>query len=422
LHSWIKAFSKLQPKSNNPARYETMAEWRRALPVLVTDAHTLGSVAVIRSLGRACYPVHACSSRRDAIGFRSNYARVCAISPEEDGDFVGWLRDYVHRENIRAVIPSERVLLAIRPVFEDFATLLPSSRRPQILYAGLSKFDLFEKLKSSSQLSDHLPPTLLIPDTSQLPDATDLSSIGDRLFIKADGRYGRAPGVAGMTHKNLSAQQATRLLRELAPQFHKLLVQGHVPGQGVGVFFLIWDGEVVAHFMHRRLHEIPHTGGVSSLRESWWHPRIRDDALSKLRSLAWQGVAMMEYRWEPTSDRFYLMEMNGRFWGSLHLALYAGVDFPTLLLDSFHNHHLSPVEDFPLGVGCRHTFPMEVQYVWSVLKDNRVPLLSRLWSILEFFMLMLDPRVCSDLLFPGDRKLYWINFRRFWFTLFSNES
>jgi len=382
----------------------------------------MGSLAVIRSLGRARYPVHACSSRPDALGLRSNFAQTTAISPEDDKDFVGWLRDYVRRENIRAVIPSERVLLAVRHIFKDFAPLLPFSPCPQILYSGLSKFDLFEKLKSSPRLSEHLPPTLLIPNTGQLPDATDLSSIGDRFYIKADGSYARARGAAGTTHKNLSAQQATSQLRELAPQFRKLLVQGHVPGRGVGVFFLFWDGEVVAQFMHRRLHEIPHTGGVSSFRESWWHPGIRDDALRKLTSLGWQGVAMMEYRWEPESDRFYFIEMNGRFWGSLHLALYAGVDFPTLLLDSFHNHRPNPVEDFPVGVRCRHTFPMEVQYVWSCFMDRSVPQLGRLWSILEWFKLMLDPRICSDLLFPGDKKLYWINFRRFWFTLFSNES
>lgn len=128
---------------------------------------------------------------------------------------------------------------------------------------------------------------------------------------------------------------------------------------------------------------------------------------------------MLEYRWDPQSERFYLMEMNGRFWGSLHLALYAGVDFPALLLDCLHNHMPGSVHSFPLGLRCRHTFPLEVQYVASRLKDGRLSVFSRLWSVIEFFVLMFLARVRSDLFFPGDRKLFWVNLRRFCGSLFS---
>ena len=152
---------------------------------------------------------------------------------------------------------------------------------------------------------------------------------------------------------------------------------------------------------------------MSSFRESWWHATIRDDALTKLQALGWHGVAMMEYRWDKATDQFYLMEMNGRFWGSLHLALYAGVDFPLLLLDAFHGHLPLPVKEFPQGIRCRLTFPREIQYVWSRLKDSQLSYLSRLWSLVEFLQLSLDPRIYSDLFFPGDTKLYWESIKRF---------
>ena len=44
------------------------------------------------------------------------------------------------------------------------------------------------------------------------------------------------------------------------------------------------------------------------------------------------GVAMVEYRYDPASRRYVFMEINGRFWGSLQLAIDAGVDFPALLV------------------------------------------------------------------------------------------
>jgi hypothetical protein len=87
------------------------------------------------------------------------------------------------------------------------------------------------------------------------------------------------------------------------------------------------------------------------------------------------------------------------------LALFAGVDFPCLLADAFFNHPNSPVTDYSL-VRCRLTFPTEVEYVWSCLKDASLSWPQRLWPIVEFGMLGLNPTVYSDLSFRGDRMLY----------------
>jgi hypothetical protein len=156
-----------------------------------------------------------------------------------------------------------------------------------------------------------------------------------------------------------------------------------------------------------RIHEVPHVG-FSSYSRSWWHKEINQDARAKLRHIGWEGVAMMEYRWNAKTDGFALLEMNGRFWGSIHLALYANVDFPAMLLDAFHNHIPQFVSGRAANVRCRNTFPLEVRYVRLRLKHSRARITVCVWAIVEFFLLMLHPKVRSDFLFPGDRKLYWI--------------
>jgi predicted ATP-grasp superfamily ATP-dependent carboligase len=50
-----------------------------------------------------------------------------------------------------------------------------------------------------------------------------------------------------------------------------------------------------------------------------------------LTRFAWRGVAMIEFKTDAATGRHYLMEINGRFWGSLQLAIDAGVDFPRIL-------------------------------------------------------------------------------------------
>jgi len=397
--------------------------WRRAYPVLVAEAHALGSVGVIRSLGRAGYPVHACSQRSDALGFLSNYAHAATVCPAyHDPGFVKWLREYVERTSIRAIIPSEGFLLGLRGSLAEFAHLLPVNTREDLLYAGLSKYNLFQSLTagaSEGDASGNLPPTLLVRPAEGLPEARDLEALGLPIYIKVDGCHGRG-WREGAVYRMPTVTAACHQVAELAPSFEKFLVQGHVPGQGVGVFFLRWDDVILAEFMHRRLHEVPHTGGVSSLRESWWHQAIRDDALAKLQHMQWRGVAMMEYRWDPNSDTFCFLEMNGRFWGSIHLALYAGVDFPTLLLDTFHARPAMARAGFPMGLRCRYTFPREIEYVWSRLKDRDLRLAARLFSLVEFFLVSLDPRVYSDLLFPGDRRLYLQSIARFGNSLYTH--
>jgi hypothetical protein len=47
------------------------------------------------------------------------------------------------------------------------------------------------------------------------------------------------------------------------------------------------------------------------------------------------------------------------------------------------------------------------------LKDHKLGTWKRFSPALEFFLLMLNPAVYSDLWFPGDRALYWDAFTDF---------
>lgn len=378
--------------------------------VLVAGAETLAAIGAIRSLGRAGYRVHACSSDCDALGFRSRLATLRAVHPDTHSpDFVGWLHAYVREHGIDLIVPTEALLVAIQPVFGQFTSLLPVPSSKQTAFRIFSKYDTLATLVDSDCESAraNVPATLFIKEGQPDPDADALAALGAPLHIKADAIHARSPA-RSITIRAESPKNARVQLADVRRRFDRAIVQGHVTGQGVGAFFLIRSGEVLAEFMHRRIHEVPHTGGVSSLRESWRHDAIRDDALAKLRALEWEGVAMMEYRWDRETGDFRFIEMNGRFWGSLHLALFAGVDFPVMLADAFFGIALSKAPaNYPLGLRCRHTFPKEVQYVWSRWKDKRLTFGRKVADLLEFARLSIAPGVYSDLSFPGDRGLWF---------------
>jgi predicted ATP-grasp superfamily ATP-dependent carboligase len=112
----------------------------------------------------------------------------------------------------------------------------------------------------------------------------------------------------------------------------RCLVQKRIQGPGIGIFLLARNGDVLARFAHRRIREKPPSGGVSVLCESIRPPAEALAAATQLiSSNGWHGVAMIEFKWDVAENRPKLIEVNARFWGSLNLAIRAGVDFPLLL-------------------------------------------------------------------------------------------
>ena len=121
------------------------------------------------------------------------------------------------------------------------------------------------------------------------------------------------------------------------------LVQEYIPGKGLGVELCLYRGRVVGAFQHERIHEYPVTGGVSVYRKSVPLDRdLLDASVQLLSTMDWEGVAMVEFRRDPVSGRAVLMEINGRFWGSLPLALWAGINFPFLLYQSMGDGIIPP--------------------------------------------------------------------------------
>ena len=230
--------------------------------MLVSDAHTLGALGVIRSLGRAGYKVHACSSEPDTLGFKSVFSLVRTVCPGyRESRFLDWLRSYLGGYDISVIVPSEPMLVAIRDVYDEFSHLLPYGSEGDIVFRGLSKYDVFSELSRGgvpiSDASKHLPPSLLVERGGRLPEHSDFEALNRPLFLKADSTYSSVAAKRSTVLVADSAAEAREMLKRLLCDYHKVLVQGFVPGRGVGVFFLLWDGRIIAEFGRQRLHEVP---------------------------------------------------------------------------------------------------------------------------------------------------------------------
>jgi predicted ATP-grasp superfamily ATP-dependent carboligase len=176
------------------------------------------------------------------------------------------------------------------------------------------------------------------PKTYMLQDGEDLEEVARTISYPAVlkprfSHYRRDGGwTKGSVEYASDPQDLKAKYRDLHAQIPFPLVQERIYGEGRGVFILLWEGQLVAAFCHRRIREKPPWGGVSVLSESVPLDRtLVERSYALLRASGWQGVAMVEFKLDEEDRQPKLMEVNGRFWGSLQLAIDAGINFPLLL-------------------------------------------------------------------------------------------
>jgi predicted ATP-grasp superfamily ATP-dependent carboligase len=177
------------------------------------------------------------------------------------------------------------------------------------------------------------------------------------VVIKPHGSRVRAGGGWRACSVRYAADaQALRedLVRRHPAEF-PILIQERIAGQGLGLFACYGRNHApVAVFGHRRLREKPPWGGVSVMCEAVpVAPRVLDYAQRLLGALDWYGVAMVEFKEDQRDGVPKLMEINGRFWGSLQLAIDAGVDFPSILVETAIGRPPAALPEYTVGVKSR---------------------------------------------------------------------
>ena len=149
----------------------------------------------------------------------------------------------------------------------------------------------------------------------------------------------------------LESPAAVKAAFRAAQAFHPpMLLQEYCAGEGVGVEILMHNGEPWAIFQHRRLKEFPRNGGMSvtAIAEQP-SPNLVEKSISLLRALRWQGPAMVEFRVNPDDGKAAFMEVNGRYWGTIGLAIRAGMNFPLYHWQLLHGEEPSVPHQYAVG-------------------------------------------------------------------------
>jgi predicted ATP-grasp superfamily ATP-dependent carboligase len=342
--------------------------------VLVTDGNERAALAITRSLGRRGVAVIVGAESPDTLAASSRYCSraITYPSPYHDCDgFNRFLLAAAERERVDVVVPVSEVTTHLvarnRPLRRSIATTAPA-------------FDAFDRVSDKWHLLEcavsrgiPIPRTTFVSSAAALGDRLD--DVSFPVVVKpARSRVLTDAGWRGATvHYAGSRTELLRLYRTVDYlALYPTLIQERVTGPGLGIFLLCDGGRPRAVFAHRRLREHPPAGGVSVLSESVpVDPALLERSLRLLQPLAWTGVAMVEFKEDTRTGRTVLMEINGRFWGSLQLAIDAGVDFPYLSCRLALGERIDDMPPFTIGVQGRWLLGDVDHLLCRLLHSNR---------------------------------------------------
>ena len=295
-------------------------------PTLILGAVPRVAVPVARSLAHRGVPAFCVGFGPDQQPIRSRAISRSFSLPALTGDGKDLLDDFVamlQRENIDYLMPcNDSSLRFIAAHFDAISQVArPACPGPIAIRRVLDK-----TLTLSAARACSVP----VPRQVQPGPAVTIDQVSAELsypvVAKPIGKLGRGEFKVKYFHNRQELLTATGQ----DPEFFQLyLIQEYCPGEGVGIEILMYQDEPRIIFQHRRLTEYPRSGGVSVVASSEpADPALKDMAVRLLQALGWNGVAMVEFRHDQCTGRTALMEVNGRYWGSLGLSAACGIEFP----------------------------------------------------------------------------------------------
>jgi protein-tyrosine-phosphatase len=337
--------------------------------ILVLDADCNAATCVVQSLGRKGHSIYLGGISERTYSFRSRYVLQSFQYPsplENRGQFLNWFSELLEKETFDYILPlSDVTLYPLRSLSpKPLGLILPNEE----------SFDWFFDKERTLELavrSDVPIPRTRVVRPNEVIDTGEFKEFP--YFVKLT----RSKIWVGDHGFDLEAR-LVRNPRELSEaissltRYGSVLIQSYEEGEGVGIELLADRGQVLLAFAHQRIHEYPLTGGGSTYRVSIpLPPALFSGAERLIRQANWTGVAMVEFK--KNGDCFSLMEVNGRFWGSLPLSYRSGVDFPQALIDL---HEGRPVKDQPkykIGLRSRR---FSTDFSWfkrNLVADNTDP-------------------------------------------------
>lgn len=355
--------------TSNPRIQNTIPEPNcgKGRTVLIGFGEALSALEVAWNLLDAGFRV-AVFVRRGRLGAIRKVKNVKVIevaAPENQAyQTVDQLLSAVKRVHAEAVLPLDDASVWVcEAASSDLSIPVAGS---SATHARLA-LDKRVQLKAAAEAGFKVPQTQFIESTRDLRniDSFPLIVKPALAIAEVDGKLYKGPMRVCADYRELEA--FVRNLKEDIP----MLAQRVLSGIGEGLFGLAGPSGVKKWSSHRRIRMMNPAGSGSSACSSL---QITDQPLEcaerMLNRVNWRGLFMIELL-RDQSNQIWFMELNGRSWGSMALAIRRGFKYPVWAvaqaLDSSFEPLSAPSND---QIVCRH-LGREIVHILMVLRGGK---------------------------------------------------
>ena len=312
--------------------------------ILVLDGHSSAALAFTRSAGRAGHWV-AVGANRDlfASAKLSRYCKLALdypVSTQDAGGFVSSLVEFARTQSIDLIVPitdwTVQPLSEQRSEFDGICRIAVPPRN-----AVLSATDKYQCIELAKKQGIRVPCTRMIRTTADLQGLEGTKYplvVKDRFSV----RWVEGNAVLGSVSYAFTEAELRTIVEKRLQLAGDVLVQEFVSGVGIGVSLFITDEDIFLPFQWQRIREVDPRGSASSARKSIPLDRNLINLSYRLvHGIGFRGIVMVEYK-SAADGSMIFMEINGRPWGSMGLAMASGVDYPRYYIDWCLNGTLPP--------------------------------------------------------------------------------
>lgn len=312
--------------------------------LIVESGVSRGALAAARSLARAGHEVAVAGQARGPASWSKAAARFHRVTGASDDPsrFVEDVAGVVTRTHYDAILAAgDPELLVLSERREDIPALLLSPPH-EVLLALSDKLDLCERARGAGLA---VPATTLA--TSEAIAAVDRATVV-KARVHGDPRRGAA---RVETEIAVSPEEAAVSARQMTAAGQEPLLQEAVEGTLMALALVLGrDGSVLGLVQQRAQLTWPAAAGISVRAVTEDVDRdLAERTLDLLRDAGFFGIAEVQFI-DPGNGAPYLIDVNPRLYGSLALALAAGVDLPNLALLDALGHPVAPAGPADRGV------------------------------------------------------------------------
>jgi len=324
-------------------------------PIITTNSDDHIGLAVVRSLGKNNIDFQVVSNTKNTLAWHSRYCTNKIIG-RFDLDFFSKLS----KDD------------AVFPMLEQSMLLLAKNKSKLQCRLGFSEYSTLKTASDKSLLVQHaIKHNIPCPKTFFITKSEDINeciSAIDFPTILKPCRGAGGKGIMAVDSPALLPAVAEKFLADKGP----FLLQEKIPYTTKYTIGTLcnFEHELKRVCVIKELRNYPIETGQACYVETVDEPGLVEMAEKLLKSLNFVGVADIDLVIDSRDNQPKLMEINPRFWGSMQVAINAGVDFPHLLNTMIRDGEIEKSFSYKTGVRCRYVLYTDLSRLITIMQSD----------------------------------------------------